>query len=236
MATYTITGCTVADGAALAANNIPAFWQDPHWHLAWSHRTLPYHILQIAKRIPRNLLASRPTTRHQKAIDPSTGNIVGYARWTIPASHAADSDGKPVWGDAMVPAVGEEEEIEIRRVAATADWDPNQESDELLVESRAIEEEILGRGVWMRLDYLAVHPEQQGKGIGTALVQSGMREAEKLGLDIFIVAMKAGMGVYKRLGFRVERVLVQDDEKYGGLGEYKTYFMVLEQKRVGLNV
>lgn len=83
---------------------------------------------------------------------------------------------------------------------------------------------------------MAVHPEQQGKGIGTALVQSGMREAEKLGLDIFIVAMKAGMGVYKRLGFRVERVLVQDDEKYGGLGEYKTYFMVLEQKRVGLNV
>lgn len=57
----------------------------------------------------------------------------------------------------MVPAVGEEEEIEIRRVAATADWDPNQESDELLVESRAIEEEILGRGVWMRMWIFCSH-------------------------------------------------------------------------------
>jgi GNAT superfamily N-acetyltransferase len=68
-----------------------------------------------------------------------------------------------------------------------------------------------------------VHPEHQGKGVGTALVQSGRIEAEKLGLDIFIQAMKAGLGVYKRLGFRVEQEFVEDG---GGIA----YFMVYEQK------
>ena len=76
---------------------------------------------------------------------------------------------------------------------------------------------------------MAVHPENSGKGVATALVQSGMREAEKMGLDIFILAFKAGRGVYKRLGFHTERELIQDDSMYGGKGEYGTYFMIYEQ-------
>lgn len=80
------------------------------------------------------------------------------------------------------------------------------------------------------LDYLAVHPTNQGKGIGTALVQSGMREAEKLGLDIYILAFKAGVGLYKRLGFQVEKEIVQDDSKYGGPSDHRTFFMIYEQK------
>ncbi|PVH78623.1 acetyltransferase [Cadophora sp. DSE1049] len=230
MATFKISGCTVSDGAAIAENSIPAFWQNPNWRLAWPHRTLTYHTSQVAKRIPRNLLNDRDTKRHQKAIDAVSGCVVGYARWSLPLSHARDVEGRPVWPEAVVPGVGEDEEREVRRSAAEVDWDPNQESDVLLGELRSIEGEIEGRGVWMRLDYLAVHPEQQGKGIGTALVESGMREAKKLGLDIFIVAMPSGMGVYERLGFRVERELVQDDSMFGGTGDHRTYFMVFEQK------
>lgn len=76
---------------------------------------------------------------------------------------------------------------------------------------------------------MAVHPENQGKGVATALVQSGMREAEKIGLDIFIHAMKAGLGVYKRLGLYVEKEFVQDDSIYGGKGEHCVYLMIYEQ-------
>ena len=76
---------------------------------------------------------------------------------------------------------------------------------------------------------MAVHPDNQGKGIGTALVESGMREAEKMGLDIFVLAFKAGVGVYKRLGFRIEQELIQDDSMYGGSGEYGIYYMIYEQ-------
>lgn len=49
-----------------------------------------------------------------------------------------------------------------------------------------------------------------------------------MGVDIFVLAFKAGLGVYKRLGFQeVERV-IQDDSKYGGKGEYGAYFLVYQ--------
>ena len=78
------------------------------------------------------------------------------------------------------------------------------------------------------LDYLAVHPEYQGHGVGTALVQSGMKHAEKIGLDIFIHALEAGVGVYKRLGFHIEKDFVQDDSIWGGEGEHHVYLMTYE--------
>ena len=80
------------------------------------------------------------------------------------------------------------------------------------------------------MEYLAVHPDKQRRGAATALVESGMSEAEKLGLDIFIHAMKAGVGVYKRLGFRIVKEFIQDDSKYGGPGEYYVCLMTYEQK------
>ena len=84
------------------------------------------------------------------------------------------------------------------------------------------------------LRYLAVHPEMQGKGIGTALVVSGMEQARKLHLDIFIMAMKGGVGLYKRLGFRTVREFVQDDSVYGGPGEHYICLMSYEQDHKSL--
>lgn len=174
---WTITGCSVEDGvsiaitmlpghvsisfydfkkadlvekAALAANSIPAFWADPNWVLSWQHRTLEYHVSQVAKRIPRNLLGERDRNRHQKVIDPVTNQILGYARWTLPAEFATKPDGTPTWSEAVVPAVSPEEEAEVRRVAATAVWDPNQESDVLSEPVTALREPLLAKKPYLR--------------------------------------------------------------------------------------
>jgi hypothetical protein len=145
MATYTISQCTIADGAALSRNNMSAFWEDPNWVLAWRHKTLEEHIAQVTKRVPRNLLNDRETLRHQKAIDPQSGRLLGYARWILPASYAALADGTPAWPEAMVPAVAAEEEAEIRRVADTAIWDPRHDADALDEPVSRIKREILER-------------------------------------------------------------------------------------------
>ncbi len=76
-----------------------------------------------------------------------------------------------------------------------------------------------------------MHPENKGKGIATALVESGMRAAEKIGVDVYILAFKAGRGVYARLGFREVDRVIQDDSMYGGPGEYAAYFMVSDVKK-----
>lgn len=116
---YTISGCTVADADALAANNLPAFWADPHFRSNWPGRSLEYHVIQVAKRFPNNLLTGRETKRHLKAVDPGTGRIVGYARWILPAGF----QGVSVWPEAVTPAVSGDEGVFFRRLAGMADWD-----------------------------------------------------------------------------------------------------------------
>lgn len=81
------------------------------------------------------------------------------------------------------------------------------------------------------LDYLAVHPDNQGKGIASGLVQSGIDKARELGLDIFVLAFESGKGVYQRLGFQVDRDFKMDDSPFGGPGEYHFYFMTYQSPK-----
>lgn len=57
------------------------------------------------------------------------------------------------------------------------------------------------------------------------LMEAGIAESERLGVDIFMLAYKAGLGVYKRLGFAILESLIVDDSPWGGQGEYGCYFM-----------
>ncbi|KAJ5679333.1 Acyl-CoA N-acyltransferase [Penicillium macrosclerotiorum] len=229
MAPFEISQCSVVDGAALAANSIPAFWADPNWVLAWRHRTLEYHISQIALRFPRNLLNNREALRHQKAVDLETGRILGYARWRLPSSYETNpDDSTPTWPEAQVPAVEPETETEIRRIAETVVWDPNGDDNELSDRVDALKKEVTPKTPYISLEYLAVHPDNQRKGVGTALVKSGMYQADKMKLRIFVHALREGAELYKRIGFQLIAELIQDDSAYGGSGEYGAYFFIYE--------
>ncbi len=60
-----------------------------------------------------------------------------------------------------------------------------------------------------------------------------MKMAEEMGVDIFILAFQAGLGVYKRLGFKEVARNTEDDSMYGGNGEYTVYFVVYEVNKAG---
>lgn len=139
---YTITRCTVADGRDLAVNNMTAFWQgDPVWRMLWTpHKwTVDDVIRNCTLRMPRNLLRDRGTLRHQKAVDPATGGLLGYARWVLPESRAG------LWTKAQVPDVDDVERREIERVAETAMWNLGSDMDELDVPVTAKKEELLAQ-------------------------------------------------------------------------------------------
>ena len=126
---WTLSPCTVKDGPALAANNIPAFHNDPTtaWALLWPKETsLDYLIEQAAMRQPRNLLRDRETMRHQKAVDPSTEGIVGYARWVLPSS-GGWTQGSIRWEEAQVPPVSADEEKQFAKQANSAWWSPRSD-------------------------------------------------------------------------------------------------------------
>ncbi|KAH8929347.1 hypothetical protein BT69DRAFT_1345889 [Atractiella rhizophila] len=229
MATWSIQPCSVSDAPALAENNMSAFWTDRTWRLNWGPEiTLPYLITQCAERLPRNLLRNRAALRHEKAVDPSTGELVGYARWEMPISWAGKGEGE--WQEAMTADVGKEEREKYEEMAKKAWWEP-RDMPGLDNENIRIKNRILAEKDYINLDYLAVHPMNKGKGVATALVKSGIEKAEKLGVDIFILAFEAGRGVYTRLGFKEVARNVEDDSRYGGVGEYAAYFMVYEVRR-----
>lgn len=123
MPPYTIQPVTLADSPALARNNISAFWTNPNWNLLWpKNTTLDFLIAEATKRMPNNLLRDTAALRHLKAVDTETGELVGYARWELPAGHrdAAAWAGSRI----AVDAVSEEERRAIKERSDAAWWEP----------------------------------------------------------------------------------------------------------------
>ncbi|EFX05986.1 gcn5-related n-acetyltransferase [Grosmannia clavigera kw1407] len=237
MGDWGLQSVTVADAADLARNNISAFWQDRIWRVIWpSHVTQDFLIAQMAKRQSNSLLRNRAATRHQKAVDPATGALVGYARWVLPNSHLQAKNGnEPTWPGALVPTVSEEEQRYLEQLAGSSWWQFRPEVEHMDNRAIAVKNRIMSTKPYLMLDYLAVHPDNQGKGIASLLVASGIREAKAMGLPIFILAFEAGIGVYKRLGFREVDRVTEDMANHGGEGEYVVYMMVYDVNTMGDN-
>ncbi|OHE93255.1 acetyltransferase [Colletotrichum orchidophilum] len=217
MAPWKIEPVTLADAPVLARNNMSAFWTNHNWTLVWpKDTTLDFLITQTTKRLPNNLIRDRATLRHQKAVDPQTGELVGYARWELPSGYEEAT----AWADFQIADVSEEERTAIKAQADAAWWKPIDMSgiDDCVPQKKR----IMAEKPYISLDYLAVHPDHKGKGIATVLVQEGMRLAEQTGIDLFILAFEAALNVYKRLGFQEVHRGYQDDTKYGGKGYWVT--------------
>jgi hypothetical protein len=57
-------------------------------------------------------------------------------------------------------------------------------------------------------------------------------QAEKMGVPLFCMAYKAGLGIYTRVGFREVERIIQDTAQWGFEGEYGAYFMVYDLPKV----
>ena len=124
MSTYkVIPNCTVEDAAGLAQNNMSAFWGEIWWRMLWTDRGLDRVIEAAAARQPANLLREREIRRHQKVVDTSTGEIVGYSRWIVPESHKGE------WLEAQVPDVSKEEHTGFLETHAKTDWTHRTDMD-----------------------------------------------------------------------------------------------------------
>jgi hypothetical protein len=140
MASWSIQKCSVGDGADLAYNNVSAFWTDPTWSTIWPKCVLPsFAIEQVRKRTPRNLLLERDRRRHQKAVDPATGELVGYARWILPSSHAGDE----WWPEAQVADVSAEEKKAFEKEFEAAWWHFDDQDTEIDIAMSAVKKRML---------------------------------------------------------------------------------------------
>lgn len=66
---------------------------------------------------------------------------------------------------------------------------------------------------------LAVEPAYQRRGIGSKLMEQGLAEADRLGLQCILGASPEGEGLYERYGFRLVEVMGFKLWEYEGGGE-----------------
>jgi predicted N-acetyltransferase YhbS len=75
------------------------------------------------------------------------------------------------------------------------------------------------------LDYIAVHPDFQGRGIGSMLVRAGLEAAEKNEWDVFVFSNTPdGRKLYTRSGFTMLEQVLQDTKKFHGTHVYELTF------------
>jgi len=151
---WTFSGCTVNDAAALAVNNVGAFWGQPYWRMIWpADAQLPYITEQMRKRMATSvLLKDRDERRHEMAVDEDTGAVVGYARWLVPPPLQSE------WTDGQVPDVEDNAKKALEELADSAVWNvgagTNINTDVLDAKIAATKRRILAEREFIRESFV----------------------------------------------------------------------------------
>lgn len=68
------------------------------------------------------------------------------------------------------------------------------------------------------INYLAVHPDYQRKGLGSRLLRIGLDAADRDNAEAFLIATAKGAPLYSKMGFREVDRLEVNTKSYGGEG------------------
>lgn len=190
---YDIQPVTEDDVEACMESGAPAFHND-RLRMA----TFPPHLidpsdpdeeLNFRRRRMRKRLAENQGC-HWKIVDPDRpSSIAAWASWVAPQK--LDPDG----GDKKIVADGADQNERPK----CADQVVLDVQYKYMKESR---ERVFGesKDFWY-LASLSCHPDYQRKGLGAALVQWGLEQAEKDGVPVYLEATPMGAFLYKKLGF-----------------------------------
>ncbi|KAE8554128.1 hypothetical protein EYB25_002666 [Talaromyces marneffei] len=152
-----------------------------------------------------------------KAIDDSTREIVGEARWMIYyedevlTKSIEDEVEKSI--NPVMPQMKVQPTAEFARILATT----KREVLAIPVDSQDTTDSStpikLRKRVYLQL--LAVHPDHQKKGIGRKLLQWGLDEADRAGLIAYLEASAEGARLYESAGFEKVKDMAMDLTPFG---------------------
>ncbi|KAJ5951856.1 Acyl-CoA N-acyltransferase [Penicillium vulpinum] len=227
---FVIQPCSPEDAPGLAASMMRARLTDPHWKCLWEDPSAENIIPRAIKRLPWTLTTNREIKRHQKAIDIESGQVVGYARWSLPPTLAKKGD---VWLEAQVTegTPADRAVYEKQYQENTRDGQPIgiKGGEMMRYRSAPLEEadaRIMLDGPFLTLDYLTTDPSFWRRGIGKMLVQSGLQIADQQGIKSYVMAELPGLKLYLSLGFQLVETVSVDYTQYGGTEPMVVYFLV----------
>ena len=81
---------------------------------------------------------------------------------------------------------------------------------------------------YWELRILAIHPDHQKRGIGSALLRDGLERVirDQNSLPVFVISARQGKRLYESFGFHVVQELPLDARDYGGWSQSKHWCMI----------
>jgi GNAT superfamily N-acetyltransferase len=186
-----------------------AFEQDRHTQMKELGK-VPYSQYEVmCQCLPIWLSSERHVVL--KALDNSTGDVVGWCGWGFRGFEKAD-----------VPRVdpGKQEEVDKRTSGSenvkTEEKQVNVESQDIIARLEAMTDADMKR--WtdnqmphgtrcMYLVSLSVGPDFQSRGVGSRLLRWGTEMADKAGVFIWVHSSEAAWKTYEKHGFEVVETL-----------------------------
>lgn len=158
-----------------------------------------------------------PLAKSFKAVDRETGAIIGAARWSIHAEEevidkTVEEESKRGVEAFRVP--------ELRVNVASAFYSGLLEGKREIMGIKDEDGKVLKLKPRVDLESLFTHPDHQGKGVGKALLQRCIQDAEALGLVAYLEATEEGFPLYAKSGFETIRTNVFDAKEFGFEGTH----------------
>ncbi|KAL3465024.1 acyl-CoA N-acyltransferase [Aspergillus heterothallicus] len=176
-------------------------------------------ILELKRRRYLQKLA-HPKTHVVAAIDEDTDEVVGCARWVFPGSEAII--GSQLSSDEVAAEAGAE--LALPEGTNRGMYDGFFQVLKEKGERYCREEDIV-------LEFLATRPDQQGRGIGKALLHWGMERADKQQRRIYLEATTPGFPLYAKMGWRSLDKAEIDYTRWGGEGSQVLTLMVRDPQQ-----
>ncbi|GIK03390.1 hypothetical protein Aspvir_007459 [Aspergillus viridinutans] len=205
---------TEADAPAIAEMNIVCFQHAPFYRNMFPNMA-PLAALPVKLSRTYDKL-SDPKVHVLVATDPVSNQILGCARWVIP-----DIKGRRVALSDEARATAAQN-AQLRPAGMNvAVYDAALKALEETRKKYVKEDDIV-------LELLVAHPQHQGKGVGKALLDWGMRIADERNVRIYLEATPEGYPLYSKCGWRDVEDLVMDYSLYGGEGD-ATYVVMIRE-------
>jgi hypothetical protein len=154
MPPFKVAPCTLEDVPAIARNNVTAFWEDIHWALQWTrkNKSCEYVISQAEFRWSYNLTKDPVHIRREKAVDVSTGELVGFSSWYLPEDEdwLGKQEKYELWPEARVPEVDDEKQQSFKKRFDEADWESDRVTDVLDSPVTEMRIKLKGDKKWLR--------------------------------------------------------------------------------------
>lgn len=205
---------------------LAAFAPHPRIPMLWPQGYTPdLHAYMQARK---NSSFSSPNTRMIKAVDTSTNEILGVSHYTLALDPEENRKKEPMKQDEPPPNDWPQDgNWEMKRwfdinshylPVESFPWQAHIRS--YLSPSPSSPPYPLTPHLFTEIELLLIHPTHQNRGIGSQLLQFAIAEADRRGVPMGLESTPAGLGLYKRHGFREEKVIKADMRDFGWRGEY----------------